>query len=58
MAGSHQYGVMRQDGTVHADQILAFLHIFTPPVFFQIALELHPHGTIIPATVQTAVNFS
>jgi len=58
MAGSHQYGVMRQDGTVHADHILAFLHIFTPPVFFQIALELHPHGTIVPATVQTAVNFS
>ncbi len=58
MTGSHQYGVMRQDRTVHADHILAFLHIFTPPVFLQIALEFHPHGTIVPATVQTAVNFS
>lgn len=58
MAGCHQYGVMRQDGTVHTDHIVALLHVFAPPVFLEVALEFHPHGTVVPATIQTTIYFS
>ena len=58
VTGCHQHRVVCEDGTIHTHDIGAFLHVDTPPVILQIALELNTQGTVVPATVQATIDFS
>lgn len=49
-------GSTHEDGTVHADDIVAELGHGPPPVRFEVAFEFGAEGTVIPSSVETAVD--
>ena len=49
-------GTTHEDGTVHADDIVAELGHGPPPVRFEVAFEFGAEGTVIPSSVQAAVD--
>ena len=55
--GSHEHRIVREDGAVHTHDIGPLLHVDAPPVILEVALQLRTEGTVIPATVQAAVDF-
>jgi hypothetical protein len=48
---------MVQDRTVHAEDIIAFLNVLAPPEVLEVAFQFRTQGTVIPASVETAVEF-
>ena len=49
-------GTTHEDGTVHADDIVAELGHGPPPVRFEVAFEFGAEGTVIPSSVEPAVD--
>ena len=49
-------GSTHEDRTVHADDIVAELGHGPPPVSFEVTLEFGAEGTVIPGSVEAAVN--
>ena len=49
-------GSTHEDRTVHADDIVAELGHGPPPVGFEVAFEFGAEGTVIPGSVETAIN--
>lgn len=49
-------GSTHEDGTVHADDIVAELGHGPPPVRFEVAFKFGAEGTVIPSSVETAVD--
>ena len=50
-------GLVGQDRAIEADDVLPFLHVPAPPVFLEIALHLHAKRTVVPASIEAAVEF-
>ncbi len=48
---------MGEDGAVHAENIVTFLDILTPPVIFDVSLEFGSEWTVVPAAIEPAVDF-
>src|SRR6266487_1531209 len=51
-------GAIHQNRSIHADDVVALVHHHSPPIIFQVALQLHAKRAVIPAAVQAAVNFA
>ena len=49
-------GSTHEDRTVHADDIVAELGHGPPPVGFEVAFEFGAEGTVIPGSVEAAIN--
>src|SRR5215831_4749411 len=58
VAGRLEDGRMRQDRSVHADDVVSFVYDHTPPIIFQITLQLHAERPIIPSAIEPAVNLA
>lgn len=48
---------MSKDRSIEAEDVVAFLDVFTPPEFFEVSFHLGSEGAVVPATVQAAVDF-
>lgn len=57
VAGGGEDGLVGEDGAVHAEDVIAFLDVFSPPEVFEVALEFSAEGAVVPASVQAAVEF-
>lgn len=57
VSGSSEDGLMIEDGAVHPQNIVTFLDVFTPPVVLEVSLQLGTERAVVPATVETAVEF-
>src|SRR5205814_6927264 len=49
---------VHQDRAVHADDVVAFVGHDAPPIIFQITLQLDAERSVIPETIQPAVDFA
>ena len=47
-----------EDGAVESEHVVAFLHGFTPPEVFEVAFEFCAERAVIPAAIESAVEFS
>ena len=56
VAGRFPNGRMNDDGGIDADDIFAFLGHPAPPGLLEVAFEFHAEGTVIPETVDAAVD--
>ena len=56
MAGSHPGLRVHDDGSIQTHVIGAFLHKLFQPCLFDVVLELHAKGAVVPAVGQTAVD--
>lgn len=58
VAGCGENGLVSEDGAVHAEDVVALLHVATPPNFFDVTLEFGTEGTHVPASIEAAVEFA
>ena len=58
VAGRDEHLFHGQDGTVHAEHVIAFLHGFAPPEILEVAFQLSSQRAVIPATIEAAVEFA
>ena len=56
MAGGHPCLGVHDDGSIQTHVIGAFLHKLFQPCLFDVVLELHAKGAVVPAVGQTAVD--
>ena len=56
MAGGHPGLRVHDDGSIQTHVIGAFLHKLFQPCLFDVVLELHAKGAVVPAVGQTAVD--
>lgn len=57
VTGCGEDGVVGEDGSIEAEDIVTLLDVFTPPEVFEVALHFSSEGAVVPATVQAAVDF-
>src|SRR5476651_2073075 len=58
MAARLEHSAMCQNRTVNADNVVALADHDAPPIILQITLQLDPERTVIPAAIQSAVDFA
>ena len=51
------HGAVHDDRAVHALHVIALPHIAAPPEVLQVFLQLHPERTVIPESIDAAVDF-
>ena len=49
---------MGQDRAVHPHDVVAFADHDAPPIILHVPLQLHPKRPVIPATIQSAIDFA
>ncbi len=57
VSGSGEDGLVSEDGSVEAEDVVSFLDVFAPPVVFEVLFEFGSEGAIVPASVEAAVEF-
>ena len=58
VTGGFEGFLVGEDGAVEADDVIAFAHVFAPPVVFEVALQLGAERAVVPAAVESTVDFS
>ena len=58
VTGGGEHCLMGEDGAVHADDVIALLDVFAPPVILEVAFQLGTERAVVPAAVEAAVEFS
>ena len=58
VAGGLQHLFHGQDRTVHAEDVITFLHGLAPPVVLEVAFQFGSERAVVPAAVEASVKFS
>lgn len=56
VAGSSEDGLVREDGAIESEDVIALLHVFPPPVILEVFLQISAEWAVVPATVQSTVD--
>lgn len=57
VTGSGEDGLVGEDGAVEAEDVIALLDVFTPPEFLEVAFHLGAERAVVPAAIESAVEF-